>query len=300
MVNYPSLSFFEIWILALTFGLCIGSFLNVVIHRLPRMLQNQWQQDLAQGLNDLGHTKVIEEPGNHEIALKLSESLAARGPRYNLIVPRSQCPHCGHQISALENIPILSYVFLRGGCKACRAPIGIRYPLVELLTGILAVACTYRFGFNWFALAAFALCAVLVALTFIDLDTFLLPDNLTLPLLWGGLLVNLYIGLPALKEAVIGAVAGYLLLWSVYWLFKLATGKEGMGYGDFKLLAALGAWLGWMALPQVLLVASLTGVVIGGGSMLLSGKGRQQPIPFGPYLAASGLVTLFAGNLLLA
>lgn len=256
------------------FGLLIGSFLNVVIHRLPKMMQRESENYVA-----------------HESGLPLPHT-----ERYNLMVPRSACPECGHRISALENIPVLSYLVLRGQCSECKAPISPRYPAVELLTGVLAACIAWRFGTGFAGLAALLFAFLLIALTFIDADTQLLPDDLTLPLLWCGLLVNVDGTFVPLNEAVIGAVAGYLSLWSVYWLFKLATGKEGMGYGDFKLLAALGAWLGWKMLPIIILLSSLVGAVVGIALILLARHKRENPIPFGPYLAAAGLIALFFGK----
>lgn len=256
------------------FGLLVGSFLNVVIHRLPRMMQRESDNYVAQESGKpLPHTD-----------------------RYNLMVPRSACPHCGHRITALENIPVFSYLFLRGKCIECKAPISIRYPLVELLTGALSAFLIWRFGSGMAGLATLVFAYLLIAMTCIDLDTQLLPDDLTLPLLWCGLLVNLNGAFVPLAEAVIGAVAGYLSLWSVYWLFKLTTGKEGMGYGDFKLLAALGAWLGWKMLPVIILLSSLVGALVGISLILFARHGRDTPIPFGPYLAAAGLIALFYGR----
>lgn len=262
--------------LVFLFSLMIGSFLNVVIHRLPIMLEREWQAEY------LGYFNPETQPQQEE--------------RYNLMVPRSACPHCGHAITAMENIPLLSWLWLKGRCRACQAPISARYPLVELLTALLSlvVAATYPPG--WGLLAALLLTWVLVALTFIDLDKMLLPDQLTLPLLWGGLLFNLTGGFVPLADAVIGAMAGYLVLWSLYWAFKLLTGKEGMGYGDFKLLAALGAWLGWQALPIVLLLSSLIGAFIGIGLILLRNHHQNNPIPFGPYLAIAGWIALLWGD----
>lgn len=262
--------------LVFLFSLMIGSFLNVVIHRLPIMLEREWQAEY------LGYFNPETQPQQEE--------------RYNLMVPRSACPHCGHAITAMENIPLLSWLWLKGRCRECQAPISARYPLVELLTALLSlvVAATYPPG--WGLLAALLLTWVLVALTFIDLDKMLLPDQLTLPLLWGGLLFNLTGGFVPLADAVIGAMAGYLVLWSLYWAFKLLTGKEGMGYGDFKLLAALGAWLGWQALPIVLLLSSLAGAIIGIGLILLRNHHQGKPIPFGPYLAIAGWITLLWGD----
>lgn len=267
--------------LALTglIGLMVGSFLNVVIHRLPLMMQARWEAEAA------------------ELQASLAgEAAPAAQPQapFNLMVPRSRCPACGHHIGPLENIPVLSWLWLRGACRNCRTPISWRYPLVELLSAGLAVAAVWQFGLSLGGVAAALFCAVLLVLALIDFDTQLLPDSLTLPLLWAGLLLNLGPdGLAPLPDAVIGAAAGYLSLWSIYWLFKLLTGKEGMGYGDFKLLAAIGAWFGWQALPAVVLISSVIGAAVGIGLILFRGHGREQPIPFGPYLAGAGLVALF-------
>jgi leader peptidase (prepilin peptidase)/N-methyltransferase len=255
-------------------GLLVGSFLNVVIHRLPKMLERDWQAQCAE-LRD--------------------ESLPQVEP-LSLVSPRSRCPDCGHPISALENIPIVSYVFQRGRCRSCKARISLRYPVVEALTGILSGYAAWRFGPTWAAAGAIAFVWCMIALTFIDFDTQLLPDSITLPLLWGGLLLNLGGTYVDLQSAVLGAVAGYLALWSVYWGFKLVTGKEGMGYGDFKLLAAIGAWLGWKMLPLTILASSLVGAVVGIALIVFVKHGRNIPIPFGPYLAAAGLIALFWGK----
>ncbi|WP_323910764.1 prepilin peptidase [Aeromonas veronii] len=262
--------------LVFLFSLMIGSFLNVVIHRLPIMLEREWQAEYR------GYFSPDEE--------------ATVPERYNLMVPRSACPHCGHAITALENIPLLSWIWLKGRCRDCQAPISARYPLVELLTALLSVAVAMVITPGWGTLAALLLTWVLVALTFIDLDKMLLPDQLTLPLLWGGLLFNLASGFVPLADAVSGAMAGYLVLWSLYWAFKLLTGKEGMGYGDFKLLAALGAWLGWQALPIILLLSSLVGAVIGISLIALQKHHQGKPIPFGPYLAIAGWIALLWGD----
>lgn len=256
------------------FGLMIGSFLNVVIHRLPQMMQRE------------SDNYVAEESGKP----------APHTDRYNLVVPRSACPHCGHQITALENIPVVSYLILGGKCSTCKAPISARYPIVESLTGILSFLLIWHFGSGLFGLASLAFIYLLIAMTFIDADTQLLPDDLTYPLLWLGLIVNLNGAFVPLREAVIGAAAGYLSLWSIYWLFKLVTGKEGMGYGDFKLLAALGAWLGWKMLPVVVLLSSLVGAVVGIAMIVFAKHGRDKPIPFGPYLAAAGFLALLYGK----
>ncbi|HDZ8828800.1 TPA: prepilin peptidase [Aeromonas dhakensis] len=262
--------------LVFLFSLMIGSFLNVVIHRLPIMLEREWQAEYLSYFNP--ETQLQQEE------------------RYNLMVPRSACPHCGHAITAMENIPLLSWLWLKGRCRECQAPISARYPLVELLTALLSLVVAATFPPSWGLLAALLLTWVLVALTFIDLDKMLLPDQLTLPLLWGGLLFNLAGGFVPLADAVIGAMAGYLVLWSLYWAFKLLTGKEGMGYGDFKLLAALGAWLGWQALPIVLLLSSLVGAIIGISLILLRNHHQNKPIPFGPYLAIAGWIALLWGD----
>ncbi|MBA3022598.1 MAG: A24 family peptidase [Gammaproteobacteria bacterium] len=255
-------------------GLMVGSFLNVVIHRLPKMMEREW------------HAQCAELSG---------ESIPESAP-YNLIVPRSACPHCQHAIGAMENIPVLSYLMLRGRCKGCGAHISARYPIVEILSGILSAYAAWHFGFSLAAGAALIMIWALIALTFIDFDTQLLPDAITLPLLWLGLLLNINDTFTSLTNAVVGAVAGYLVLWSVYWLFKLVTGKEGMGYGDFKLLAAIGAWLGWTMLPLTILLSSLVGAVVGIALIVIAKQGRNIPIPFGPYLAGGGLIALFWGQ----
>ena len=258
---------------ALLFGLLVGSFLNVVIHRLPRMLERDWHAQCAE----------------------LRGETTDPAPRYNLLTPVSTCPSCGHRIRAWENIPVFSYLLLRGRCSQCGSAIGLRYPLVELTSGLLSVAVAWQFGPTPQALAALLLLWALLALTFIDYDTQLLPDQITLPLLWLGLLLNIDGLFVDLTSAVIGAAAGYLVLWTVYHLFRLLTGKEGMGFGDFKLLAMLGAWLGWQLLPQIVLVSSLVGAVTGVALILFRGRERNHPIPFGPYLAAAGLIALLWG-----
>ncbi len=257
-------------------GLCVGSFLNVVIHRLPKMMEGQWQRECAE----------------------LSGQEPPPAEHYNLVSPRSACPSCGRKIGALENMPLLSYAFLRGKCAGCGARISIRYPLVEALTAALSAYVAWHFGFGLAAAGALLFTWAMVALTFIDLDTFYLPDSITLPLLWLGLLLNLDGTYAPLSSAVIGAVAGYLSLWTVYWAFKWATGKEGMGYGDFKLLAAIGAWLGWQMLPLTILLSSLVGAVIGISMIVFAGRGRSVPIPFGPYLAIAGMIALLHGQAL--
>ncbi|MFC5476477.1 prepilin peptidase [Paraherbaspirillum soli] len=261
-------------VIAGIFGLLVGSFLNVVIHRLPQMMQRESDNYVA-----------------HESGKPLPHT-----DRYNLVVPRSACPKCHHQIGALENIPVLSYLVLRGKCIACKTPISARYPIVETLTGVLSAFLIWHFGSGWAGLATLVFAYLLIAMTFIDADTQLLPDDLTLPLLWCGLLLNLFGLFVPLSDAVIGAAAGYLALWSIYWVFKLLTGKEGMGYGDFKLLAALGAWLGWKMLPIIILFSSLVGAVVGIALIVFTRRGREKPIPFGPYLAASGMLALLYGK----
>jgi len=266
-------------------GLVVGSFLNVVIHRLPRMMQKEWREQAA---------AMADDNGLKECAAKLRGSGA--GPHFNLVVPASHCPKCGHRIRPWENIPVVSYLLLRGRCAACRAPISPRYPLVEALSGILAAYVGFRYGFTLAALGAMLFAWSLIALTAIDIDTQLLPDDITLPLLWAGLLFNLAPTYVPLSEAVLGATAGYGSLWAVYWLFKLATAKEGMGFGDFKLLAAIGAWLGWKMLPLVILLSSAVGAAVGIALIALRRHRRGTPIPFGPYLAAAGLIALLWGE----
>ena len=258
-------------------GLVVGSFLNVVIHRIPQIMQRESDNYMAME-ND--------EPPPH-------------ADRYNLLAPRSACPACGHQLSAMENIPVVSYLWLRGRCSECRAPISPRYPAVELLTAALSALVVWQLGSSLQGLAALVLVWMLIALTFIDIDTQILPDDLSLPLLWMGLLLNLNGTFVPLADAVIGAAAGYLSLWCVFWLFRLATGKEGIGYGDFKLLAALGAWLGWTMLPLIVLLSSAIGAIVGLLLILLRGHHRDKPIPFGPFLALAGLVALLYGEALL-
>jgi leader peptidase (prepilin peptidase)/N-methyltransferase len=261
---------------AVLLGLVFGSFLNVVIYRLPRMLERQWRAECAELTGDAAQPVEAEA--------------------FNLVVPRSRCRSCGHGVTAIENIPLLSYAALRGRCSSCGARISPRYPLVEALSGFLCGYAAWRFGLGAAALGAFFFTWAMIALAFIDLDTFYLPDSVTLLLLWVGLTFNLFRVFTDLESAVIGAVAGYLALWGVFWAYKLATGKEGMGYGDFKLLAAIGAWLGWKMLPLVILLASCAGAVIGIALIVFARRGRDTPIPFGPYLAIGGLVAMFHGE----
>ena len=269
-INSPA----YIYPFTLLLGLIIGSFLNVVIYRIPKMLEQEWKSQCC----DLLEVERKEEP------------------KVTLSTPNSTCPKCGHEIKPWENIPVISYLFLRGKCSSCKTSISLRYPIIELVTGILSVAVICVLGANWAGLTALLLTWVLIALTMIDFDTQLLPDNMTLPLLWLGLIVNAYGVFVPLETALWGAVAGYLSLWSVYHAFKLVTGKEGMGFGDFKLLAALGAWMGWQALPVIILLSSLVGAIVGIALIITLGRDKNIPIPFGPYLAAAGWLALLWGN----
>lgn len=272
--------------LAIVLGLVVGSFLNVVVHRLPIMLERAWRADAA------------DSADSADVAKTAGEHLADDGlpGRYNLWLPRSACPHCGHVLRAWENIPVLSWLVLRGRCSHCRARVSIRYPLIELAGAICALLALAVFGPSGKALAAFALCAALIAASAIDLEHQMLYDEITQPLLWCGLIVNLSGTFVSLHDAVIGAIAGYLALWCIYWLFRLLRGIEGMGQGDFKLLAALGAWLGWGALPQIVAIAAVAGAVIGLAATWTGRMRFEEPLPFGPYLALGAFVTLFAGT----
>ena len=278
-----SAAFFTVTCLLL--GLIVGSFLNVVVYRVPVMLDRQWREQCAE----------LGADTNAAPASKPAE-------RFNLIVPRSACPSCKAPITALQNVPVLSYVFLKGRCAHCSAPIGIRYPLVEALTGVLSAAVAWKYGYGWPTLAALVLTWFLIALTFIDIDHQLLPDNMTLPLVWLGLFLSLYGPQPGnapipvdMHSSIVGALAGYLSLWSVYHLFRLLTGKEGMGYGDFKLFAALGAWMGWKMLLPIILIAALVGAASGIALIAFGGRNRSIPIAFGPFLAAAGWLMLMFG-----
>ena len=262
-------------------GLLFGSFLNVVIHRLPIIMKQRWRSDCIEYLCESGD---------------LQNPPAADKQAYTLSTPRSACPHCGHKITALENIPVLSYLFLRGRCRGCKAGISIRYPLVELLTAGMITLVAWKMGVSIAAVLAMGLTLGLIALSFIDYDTQYLPDDITLPFLWAGLIINSNGVLTDPVSAIVGASAGYLSLWSVYKVFKLATGKEGMGYGDFKLLAMLGAWLGWQALPAIILLSSVVGAVIGLSLVAAKRHERAKPIPFGPYLAIAGWIFLLWGQ----
>ncbi|PRC91397.1 prepilin peptidase [Solimicrobium silvestre] len=258
------------------FGLLIGSFLNVVIYRVPKMMQRDFDNYVA-------------EQSGHELPHQ---------DMFNLMLPRSACPQCGHKISAIENIPVLSFIALRGRCAGCKTPISMRYPLVEMLTALVSFGLVWHFGTGLAGISSLVFGYLLIALALIDFDTQLLPDDLTLPLLWCGLLINTQGVFCSLNSAVLGAAIGYISLWSIYWIFKLVTGKEGMGYGDFKLLAALGAWCGWTVLPVIILCSSLAGAIIGLSLIWFAKRGRDIPMPFGPYLAIAGLVMLPFGQLI--
>ena len=266
-------------VIALMLGLIIGSFLNVVIYRLPIMMEAEWTEQCSELLE-------IENPkknsSNHDV--------------FNLAVPNSHCPKCNHEISALENIPVISWLAQKGKCRHCQTSISARYPIIESVTAAMSVLVTVEYGFTWLTLAILVLSWGLIVLTMIDVDHQLLPDDITLPLLWLGLLINSFGLICSLQDAVWGAIGGYGILWGIYWLFKLLTGKEGMGFGDFKLLAALGAWLGWQALPMIILLSSFVGAVVGISMIVIKGKDKNIPIPFGPYLASAGFITLIWGT----
>ena len=265
-------------LIAATFalGLLIGSFLNVVAYRLPRMMEREWKQQCLEYL----HPDQPAEPTD----------------RFDLVVPGSKCPACGHSITVIENVPVLSYLFLRGKCAACKTRIPLRYPVVELATALLSAVVAWKLGWGWPLAAGLIFTWALIALSLIDFDHKLLPDSITLPLLWLGLLLSLYPVFVDMRASVLGAAAGYLSLWSIYQLFRLVTGKEGMGFGDFKLLAAIGAWLGWQALPVTILLSSLVGAVVGIALILIRGHDRNIPIPFGPYIAAAGWLAMLWGE----
>ena len=284
------------WLLATcTFllSLLVGSFLNVVIHRVPIMLEREWKAQARE---------MLVEPGRADGNSSVDDRSDGSPERYNLLVPRSRCPGCNAEITALQNIPVVSWLLLGGKCASCRTSISVRYPIVEVATAMLSAAVAMHFGWHWQTLAALLFTWALISLTVIDLDHTLLPDIITLPLLWLGLLLSLFwhagLTAPAPTDpasAILGAVCGYLVLWTVFWAFKFATGKDGMGYGDFKLLGALGAWMGWQMLPLILLLSALAGAVIGIALIVLRGRDRNVPIPFGPYLAAAGWIALLWG-----
>ena len=287
------------WALGLL-GLCIGSFLNVVVHRLPRMMEREWTQDAAAHLGDaavLERTTGLKPDQARPLAQQIEKlgPLLEQQPPLTLVTPRSRCPSCGHQLAWHENLPLVGWLRLRGRCAACKSPISARYPLLEALTGALFAAVAWQFGPTWQALLWCGFTGMLLALAAIDWDTTLLPDSLNQPLLWGGLWAALLGWTLPLDQALIGALVGYLSLWSVYWLFKLVTGKEGMGYGDFKLLAALGAWLGWQMVLPIVLSASVIGAIVGIAMKLTSSLREGRYVPFGPFLAGGGLAVLLIG-----
>jgi leader peptidase (prepilin peptidase)/N-methyltransferase len=276
--------------ISFVFAATIGSFLNVVIHRLPVMMKREWQQECNQYL------KEYHQPLIAPIADKLDAPIDAFPAKYNLIVPGSACPKCNTAIKPWHNLPIVGWLMLRGRCASCSMPISPRYPIIEAITGVAVAYLALHFGPTWqFALATL-LTFALLALTFIDLDEMLLPDQITLPLLWLGLLINLNGTFATSTDAIIGAAAGYLSLWSVFWGFKLLTGKEGMGYGDFKLLAVFGAWLGWQMLPLIILLSSVVGAVVGIAMIVNKKINSGNPIPFGPYIAIAGWIAMLWGE----
>lgn len=272
--NFPWLYYGYIFII----GLMVGSFLNVVIYRLPIMLEKGFKRDYLEYF----------EPS--------SPALQEEQEKFNLLIPRSRCPKCGHMITAIENIPVISWLFLRGKCRQCKQPISIRYPSVELLTAILTVIPAFFFKPSVALFGAIVLVWALVALSFIDFDKMLLPDEITFPILWLGIAINCYGGFVDLKESVIGAMVGYLSLWTVFWIFKIVTGKEGMGYGDFKLMAIFGAWFGYKILPATVIISACVGLVIGLVWMFAKNKGESKPFPFGPYIAIAGYIVMLYGN----
>lgn len=265
-------------------GLIVGSFLNVVIHRLPIMMHTTWRKQCHDFMG--GDTT----PQN--------QKTSSTTP-YNLMVPRSACPHCGHAITALENIPVFSYLFLKGKCSECGKAISIRYPIIEAITAVLSVIVAWHFGYSWATGAGLLLTWAFIALTMIDFDHQLLPDSITLPFLWFGIFIAMFGVFTDLRSSVIGAMAGYLTLWSVYWAFKLITKKEGMGYGDFKLLALIGAWFGWKAIPTTILLSSFVGAIVGISLIAFKGRDKNIPIPFGPYIAAAGWISMLWGDQLI-
>lgn len=285
----------EWWVVAATLlGLCVGSFLNVVIHRLPKMMERSWRTQCAE-LQEEAESITSSVPASAQTSAAVSAQPSAESDTFNLLRPRSHCPHCGHALKLLENVPLVSWLALGGRCSACKTRVSLRYPLVELMAAALAGGAAAHWGVSFAALGAMVLLWALLALAFIDADTQFLPDEITLPLLWLGLMCNWYGVYTPLHHAVLGAAAGYLSLWALFWAFKLLTGKEGMGYGDFKLLAVLGAWLGWQMLPVIILLSSLVGALMGLGFIIFGVHQSHKPIPFGPYLAAAGALALFIG-----
>lgn len=296
------------YIMVFVMSLMVGSFLNVVIHRLPIMMERGWKAEFESYFNSESQVntpsiKATDTTANLETTTSLNnddtsaiETTKQKEAPYNLVVPASTCPSCGHKIKPWENIPLLSWIFQRGKCTQCHTGISVRYPLVELATALLSLVVAYHFGPTYAAIAALVFTWSLVALTFIDADTMLLPDQITLPLMWLGLLLSINATFVDPSTAIIGAAAGYLSLWSLFWAFKLLTGKEGMGYGDFKLLAAIGAWVGWQYLPIVVILSSFVGAILGIIILTVRGKDKNIPIPFGPYLAIAGWLTFLYGD----
>lgn len=274
-----------VWVGVIALGLVVGSFLNVVIYRLPVMMQNEWRRECDEYLESQGQPTLKRKAKTNE--------------RFNLAYPNSRCPSCNTPIKPWQNIPVFSYLLLRGACAKCKVKISPRYPVVEASTALLTALVFWHFGASTQALLGFIFLWSLISLTMIDVDHYLLPDSITLPLMWLGIVANIFGTYTTLESSVIGAVAGYLSLWLVYWGFKLATGKEGMGYGDFKLLAALGAWMGWQYLPLIILLSSAVGAVLGVGAILLMGRDKARPLPFGPYLAVAGFIAFIWGDILL-
>jgi len=274
-----------VWVGVIALGLVVGSFLNVVIYRLPVMMQNEWRKECDEYLKDQGQPPLKKKEQTEE--------------KFNLAYPNSRCPNCGHAIKPWQNIPVLSYVLLKGACANCKVKISPRYPIIEATTALLGALVFWHFGADAQTLFGLVFLWCLICLTMIDVDHYLLPDSITLPLMWLGIFANLFGTYTTLDSSVIGAIAGYLSLWLVYWAFKLATGKEGMGYGDFKLLAALGAWMGWEYLPLIILLSSAVGALLGVGAIVLLGRDRAKPLPFGPYLAVAGFIAFIWGQELL-
>ena len=275
--------------ITLVFGLLVGSFLNVVIFRYPITLFREWETMAKEVLTERGFKLTPPK-----------EPFDKQPEKFNLVVPRSACPNCGHKITSLENIPLISYALLRGKCKQCKTPISIRYPFVELLTGVCFALSAHHFGFGWPLAAVLLITAYFIAMSFIDIDHQILPDTMTLPLVWFALICAFQSLFVSLEQAIIGAMVGYLSLWSIYWLFKLLTGKEGMGYGDFKLLAVIGALVGWQQVGLVIVLSAGVGAIIGGLLLAIQGKGKETKIPFGPYLAVAGWITLLWGDVIIA
>ncbi|MCR6651656.1 MAG: A24 family peptidase [Cellvibrionaceae bacterium] len=273
-----------VWVGVVVLGLAVGSFLNVVIYRLPVMMQNEWRRECDEYLRDQGQPLTKQTKSEQ---------------KFNLAYPNSRCPKCGHSIKPWQNIPVVSYVLLKGACANCKTKISPRYPIIEASTALLGALIFWHFGASPQALLGLVLLWSLISLTMIDADHYLLPDSITLPLMWLGIIANMFGTYTSLENSVIGAIAGYLSLWTLYWGFKLATGKEGMGYGDFKLLAALGAWMGWQYLPLIILLSSAVGAVLGIAAILLMGRDKAKPLPFGPYLAVAGFIAFIWGEELL-